>query len=543
MAGLDLSYHESEMSGGAMKVLVADPIADEGVALLRAQAGLEVAIDLGLAESQLCERVADCEAIIVRSATQITATVLQSAPRLKVVGRAGIGVDNIDVDAATERGVVVLNTPDANATTTAELTVAHILSLSRHLPSADRSMRAGEWKRSKFVGTELAGKTLGIIGYGTIGRIVAARCQGLTMHVMAFDPFVTKEVLEADGIEPRELDQLLSEADYVSLHCPVTEKTRGLINTERIAAMKRGARLINCARGGIVDEAALLAALHRGHLAGAALDVYEREPPTDSPLLEQDNVVLTPHLGASTEEAQVAVGVAIARQVVAFLDHGEAINAVNIPHVPFEELHRIQPYQHLASRLGHLLSALVPGPLEQLEVALYGRAAEVDPHLIAVEALVGLLQERMSTPVNRVNACHLAKRQGISLLESRSAETHDYLSLMMVKGTYGTEVTTLLGTLLGERHPRLVRIDDYEVESVPEGTLLLTRHDDRPGVVGALGNLLGRSNVNISRMQVGVAPDSEKAIAVIGISAPLSAELLRQVEAIPAVETVCQVTF
>ena len=524
-------------------ILIADSIADEGVAAIKAHPGFEVIVEPGLGEADLCARVRTVDAVVVRSATRITAKVLAAVERLKVIGRAGIGVDNIDVEAATERGVVVLNTPDANATTTAELAIAHLLSLSRRLPQADRSVRAGEWKRSQFIGTEVFGKTIGIVGFGTIGRIVANRCLGLQMRVVAYDPFVTKEAMAAEGVESLDLESLLANSDYVTLHCPLLDKTRGLLSRERLARMKPGSRLINCARGGLVDEAALMEALESGHLAGAALDVFEHEPPAGSPLLQQKNIVLTPHLGASTEEAQLAVGVAIARQVATFLETGEAINAVNLPHVSSEELHRIRPYQELAYRLGRLLSALAPSALQQLDVVLYGRAAELDPRPVAAEALAGLLRDRLSTPVNSVNAVPLARRQGIALLESRSLESEEYLSLVTVTGRHSGGAASVAGTLLGERHPRLVRIDDYEVETVPEGTLLITRHEDRPGVVGALGNLLGREHVNISRMQVGTGPSDGEAIAVVGISSPLSPELLHQVEEIPAVHKVYQVTL
>lgn len=525
------------------RILIADRIAEEGIAYLRSRPGFDVYVELGLGEAELCERIRDYEAVVVRSAPRITAAVITAAKKLKVIGRAGIGVDNIDVEAATERGIVVLNTPDANATTTAELTLAHILSLSRHLPQADRSVRAGEWRRAQFMGTELAGKITGIIGFGTIGRIVASRCLGLKMRVAAYDPFVTREIIEQAGAEPLELEDLLKTADYVTLHCPLTDKTRGLINRARVDLMKPGARLINCARGGLVDEAALLEAIESGHLAGAALDVYEMEPPVGSPLLKEERIVFTPHLGASTEEAQVAVGTAIAHQVAAFLETGEAINAINLPYVPAAELHKIRPYQMLAHRLGRLLAALTPAPLQQIEVALCGRAAEINPHPVAVEALVGLLEEQLSMPVNSVNAHHLARRQGIALVESRSEETYEYLSLVSVTGHYDGGTISVAGTLLSDQHPRLVRIDDYEIETVPEGTLLITRHEDRPGVIGALGNLLGRENINISRMQVGITSPESEAMAVIGISSPLSPDLLHQVLAISAVHKLYQVTL
>ena len=526
-----------------MKVLVADKIAPEGVEYLKQQEGLEVIFKTGLSEDEVCQEIADAEGLIIRSAVTVTPKVLAAAPNLKVIGRAGIGVDNIDVEAATEQGVVVLNTPDANATTTAELAIAHLFSLSRNLPAADHSVRSGKWERSAFMGAEITGKTIGVIGYGTIGRIVASRCLGLKMRVLAYDPFVTKEVFEADGVEPMDIDEMMPEVDYITMHCPLIEKTRNLINADRMAKMKPEARIINCARGGLIDEAALVEALNEGRLAGAALDVYENEPPTGSPLLDQEKIVFTPHLGASTEEAQVAVGVEISKQVATYLIDGEAINALNVPFVPSEELIKVKPYQKLALKLGHLISALASDPLERLEVTLSGKAAEVDPHPVAVEALVGLLGGQLSQPVNSVNACHLAKRQGISLVETRDEAAHDYVSLVTVEGYYNGKSIKVIGTLLGERHPRLVQIDDYEVEAVPEGVLLITKHDDKPGVVGALGDVLGKAKVNISRMHVGNSTQDGSAIAVIGVSSPLTEDQLSLVEGISMIQRVWQVTL
>ncbi len=523
------------------KILVSDKLADAGLALLNEQTDIEVDVATGLSEDELCERIGDYDGLLIRSGTTVNKRVLEAASRLKVIGRAGIGVDNIDVATATERGIIVMNTPDANATTTAELALAHMMSLSRHLPQADRSVRAGLWERSRFMGAELAHKTLAILGFGTIGRIVAKRALGLNMQVIGHDPFVTPEVFEELGVKACDLDELIESADYLTLHCPMNDHTRGIIGAERIAAMKPGARIINCARGGLVDEQALFDALQSGHLAGAALDVYAQEPPSDSPLLGLDNIVFTPHLGASTKEAQVAVSVEIARQAVTFLRTGEAINALNLPRVAPEELHRLRPYQELAHTLGRLLARLVDGPLEQVEVALFGRAAEVDPHPVAVEALVGLLGEELSIPVNRVNVTALAKRQGITLLESRSEDAQDYVSLISVSGRYADHGTRLSGTLLGEKHPRIVAIDDYEIEAVPEGTLLITRHRNQPGVVAALGKVIGDAHINISRMQIGIATDEPDAIAIIGISRPLDEQAMDQVHAIEALKSAIQI--
>ena len=523
------------------RILVADPINEQAQSLVASRPGFDVVVATDLSEEQLTECIGEYDGIIVRSKTCITASVVSAGRRLKVIGRAGIGVDNIDVAAATERGIVVLNTPDANATTTAELALAHLLSLSRHLPQADRSVRSGEWHPAKFVGTELLGKSIGVIGFGTIGRTFARRCLALKMQVLAHDPFVTPEIIEKMGAEPVTLDALLARADYVSLHCPLTEATRNMINAQRLAQMKPGARLINCARGGLIDEAALHEALQSGHLAGAALDVYAHEPPKDSPLLKLDSVVLTPHLGASTREAQQAVSVKIAEDVVAFLTTGEASGAVNLPRLSSEQLSRTRPYRHLAHALGRFIAAITPEPITDLEIGLFGRATELDPRPIISQALVGLLDKRLAIPVNQVNAAQLAQRQGIAVREARSEVTHDYLALVEIRATTTSRATTsVAGTLLGERLPRLVRVDDYEVEAVPEGHMLFTRHDDRPGVVGALGSILGRENINISRMQVGIANGKDEAIAVIGISASLSEKALAEIKALPAIRQVVQ---
>ncbi|MCP4779771.1 MAG: phosphoglycerate dehydrogenase [Hyphomicrobium sp.] len=523
------------------RILVADPIHAQGRDLLSARTGLSVDVATGLDEAALKQRIGNYDALIVRSKTRVTAPIIAAGNRLKVIGRAGIGVDNIDVEAATERGIVVFNTPDENATTTAELALGHLLSLSRHLPQADRSVRKGEWKPKNFVGAELAGKTIGVIGFGTIGRIVTRRCLAFRMRVLAYDPYVVPEVVHETGAEPADLDTLLAQADFVTLHCPLNEATTNLINALRLSQMKAGARLINCARGGLVDETALVEALRSGHVAGAAFDVYAKEPPSTSPLFEFDSVVLTPHLGASTEEAQQAVSLKIAENIASFLETGAAQSAVNLPRIPVDQVVRARPYQQLARALGHLLSALMPGPITEFEVALFGRVAEIDPRPITAGALAGLLGERLAVPVNDVNAGTLARRQGIEVREIRTEEAHDYVSLIELRGKAAQSSTSVAGTLLGERHPRLVRIDDYHVEAVPEGCLIFTRHEDRPGVVGSLGSILSRENINISRMQVGVAEGRLEAIALIGVSAPILPSALEEVQAIPGVRQAIQI--
>lgn len=525
------------------KVFVADKLAPEGIAALEEYPELEIDFSPGLSVEEAIPHARDADAIIVRSATKIKGELLAAAEKLKVVGRAGIGVDNVDLDAATERGIVVLNTPDANATTTAELAIAHMFSLSRNLPAADQSVRQGKWERNAFLGTEVCGKTVGIIGFGTIGRLAAERCRGLRMRVIGFDPFVTEKTFAEHGVERCELDELLAQADYVSLHCPVTEGTRNLLNRERLLGMKRGARLINCARGGLVDEDALLEAVQSGHLAGAALDVFVNEPPGESPLFGEANIQFTPHLGASTHEAQTAVGVEIAHQIAAFLIRGEVVNAVNVPSIAPEKLEKLAPYLDLAGKLGRVLCRMADEPLSEVEIGVFGEAGKLDTHPIASAAMVGMLCEHHSVPVNPINALHLAQRQGIKVTEVSSADSRDYVSLVRITARSNNHAVCLEGTVFDERHPRLVRINAYEVETTLEGTLLFTHHADQPGVIGTLGELIGRAGINISRMQVGVAEGTNLAIAVLGISQPLDEATLDAVRRIAAVDKALQIGF
>ena len=525
------------------QVLIADPIHEDGRKLLAAHPDIHVDIATDLDEGGLIAKIAAYDALIVRSKSRVTRSIIEMGRALKAIGRAGIGVDNIDVAAATEHGIVVFNTPDANATTTAELTIAHMMSLSRHLPQADRSVRSGEWQPTRFVGTELAGKTVGIIGFGTIGRLVAERCAALKMKVLAYDPYVTSEMMQQYSASQRNLESLLADSDYVTLHCPLTDKTHNLIDAARLSEMKSGARLINCARGGLVDENALLNALQMGHIAGAALDVFAKEPPFGSELIARDNVVLTPHLGASTKEAQQAVSIQIAEDITKFLTTGEAESAVNLPRVSSEQFSQSRPYQTLALALGRLAGALTEAPVSELVVRLFGRIADLDPRPITVEAVIGLLETRLSDRINRVNATHLAAAQGIEVRETRSQHARDYLSLIEICVVSPNKSTTVAGTLLGGRLPHLVRIDDYHVEATLGGNFLFTRHSDQPGVVGTLGGILGRENINISRMNVGVNGMADTAIALIGVSAPLSDNAIAEIRALPAIFEVVEISL
>jgi len=524
------------------KILISDKLSEAGINYLNEQDGIKIHVQTGLDEAGLCEIIGEYDALLIRSDTKVTKKVLEAAKNLKLIGRAGIGVDNVDIPAATEMGVIVMNTPDANATTTAELAIAHMMSLSRRLPAADRSVKAGKWERS-LVGVEIDHKTLGIIGFGTIGRIASTRGHGLKMNVIAYDPFVAPEIYQEYGVESVELDDLIARSDYITLHCPLIEKTKNILNAERLAKLKKGARIINCARGGLIDEAALYEALKSGQCAGAALDVFENEPPKDSPLLELDNIVFTPHLGASTTEAQVAVSVEIARQAVLFLKTGEAVNALNLPRVSAEDLSKSVDFMNLATALGKILAGLATKPITQVEVALYGKAAEAAVRPVSVSALVGVLGAQFDTPVNRVNAENIAKRQGIGLVESVCKESTDYVSLIKVTGQCGDQKFALSGALLGGRRPRLVSINHFDIEAVPEGSLIVTHHDDRPGVISQISSVLGNANINITRMQVSTADVKDQAMAVISVPNPVPDNILQQIRDLTPVKMATQINL
>jgi D-3-phosphoglycerate dehydrogenase len=526
------------------RILVADKIAQDGVNYLKEQTGFIVDVEHGLDEAGLCAKIPGYHAILVRSAVKVTEKVIDAADCLQVIGRAGIGVDNIDVDRATEKGIVVMNTPDANATTTAELTFAHILSLSRSLPAADQSVRSGKWERSKFMGAELANKTIGFIGFGNIGRIVAARAKAFKMKVVAFDPFVTDEAFEKEGVTPLEVDKLVKVSDYITLHCPVNDKTRDILNADRIKTMKKGTRIINVARGGLVDEQALYEGLKSGHLGGAALDVFENEPPDKSPLFELDNIVFTPHLGASTDEAQRAAGTELARQIAIYLQTGEPINAINLPPVSSEELLKLQPYIILANRLGKFLGGMVDEPINQLDVTLSGEASKRDARTISVESLVGVLSTRMSAPVNSVNAVSTALKNGTKLMESTCADHPSYHAAVSLTAHHGKDGKTMVeGALFDHKFPRLVRINDYNIEAVLDGHMLITRHNDQPGVIAAVSSILAKQQINISSMQLGIVNEGGKAVGIMSISIPLDKSTMDEISKLDAINKVMQVSL
>jgi D-3-phosphoglycerate dehydrogenase / 2-oxoglutarate reductase len=522
----------------AARVLVSDDLSTEAVRILK-DAGLEVDVKVGLKPDALEEIIGGYDGLAVRSATKVTAKLLEKAARLKVVGRAGVGVDNVDLDAATRRGVVVMNTPGGSSTTVAELAVAMMLSVFRHVPAATASVKAGKWEKKKFQGHEIAGKTLGVVGIGNIGSVLVDRALAMKMHVVAYDPFITPEAAAKLGATLVDLETLWREADVVSLHVPLTDQTRNLIDAATLAKMKKGAILVNCARGGVVDERALADALASGHLAGAALDVFEKEPPApDHPLLKQDAFVCTPHIGASTEEAQSAVAIAIAEQLVAYLRDGVVKNAVNAPGLPKEILQQLAPYLPLAEKLGSLAAQLAPqGPAEvTLEVA--GELAAIPMRPLAARALVGLLRHFLETPVNEVNALAIARERGIHVREARSAEPHDWVSLVTVTVRGASGETSVAGTVYGRREARIVRVGAFRVEAMPDGQVILCENDDAPGVVGNLGTALAAAGVNIARISLSRLDDRSGAFSFLNVDSAPSPQVLEQLRRLPHVRTV-----
>ena len=512
-------------------VHVADPLAEDGLVLLRERC--DVRITTGLTESDLAARLADVDALIVRSETKVTAKIFDAAPRLAVVGRAGVGVDNIDVPAATAHGVYVVNAPLGNIVSAAEHAIALTLSLLRRIAEADRSVRAGEWTRSKFIGRELRGKTLGLVGIGRVGSEVARRAAGFEMRVIAHDPFATEASARAAGAQLVDLDELLRSADVISLHTPLTEKTRNLINADALAKMKRSAVIVNCARGEVVDLAALATALEAGTIAGAALDVYPSEPlPADSPIRGARNTVLTPHIAGSTSEAQVNVAVDVVQQILDVLDGRPARNAVNAPRPPADEAGG-SAWLRLAERVGALVAQLLDGRPAKLQIAYGGKLLELDAEPLRAAVVKGMLETFSAERVNLVNALAIARTRGLVIEERRDTEAPRYAALLTVR-VGGTEVA---GTLV-QGEPRIVLIDGFWVDVPVEGHLLLTKHQDKPGLVGRVGTLLGEHDVNISSMQVGRLHPRGEALMILTLDDPVPDEVRARIGAFADVDRV-----
>jgi len=517
-----------------MKVLISDNLAPVGAKILK-EAGLEVDINTGLAPEELKKIISQYDGLVIRSATKVTEEIIEAADNLKVVGRAGIGLDNVDIPAASKRGIVVMNAPDGNSTTAAEHAIAMMMSLSRKIPQATASMKAGKWEKKKFSGREVTGKTLGIVGIGRIGAIVADRAQGLRMKVIAFDPHMPKDLVDKLGVELVSLDEMCQRADFVSVHVPFTKETKNVLSTKQFKTMKKEAMVIDCARGGVVDEAALLEALQNGEIAGAALDVFAVEPTNNEncPLLALDNFICTPHLGASTAEAQENVAVAIAEQMSDYLLNGTVTNAVNVPSVSAEVLAKIGPYSSLAEMIGALHMQIAKDGVEEVNIEYAGDLAEMETGPVTVSFLKGLFTPILKDAVNYVNAPMIAKERGIRVVESRSSQHDDFTNLLKVRVKTASGENVLAGTVFGKNEPRLVRFNTFRLEALPSGPMLFVVNDDVPGVIGDLGTTLGSFGVNISRMTVGMEEERGRNIILLNTNTLVTREQLQKVMALP----------
>jgi D-3-phosphoglycerate dehydrogenase len=523
------------------KVLISDPISKKGLEVLDRAEGLSRDVKVGLSPDDLKRIIPEYDAMIIRSETKVTREIIAAADRLKVIGRAGIGLDNVDLPAATKRGILVMNTPQENAGAAAEHSIAMMMSAARKIPQATASMKGGKWEKKNFMGIELYNKTLGIVGLGMIGSIVADRAKALQMKVIAYDPYISKAAVEQKGIDWVSLDELLGCSDFISIHTPLNDETRNLIKGEAFQKMKQGVILVNCARGGIVDEKDLYRAIKEGKVAGAALDVFEKEPATGNPLLELNEVISTPHLGASTGEAQENVAIAIARQVVDFLLRGEVRNAVNIPLVNPDVLPLLTPFFRLGEKLGSFLAQISSHAVEEVLVEYHGEVVEYGIHPVTTSVLKGLLTPHLGDTVNFVNAPVLAKERGMRVTESIRDRSEDFSSLIAIRTRGGNEEYDIAGALFGRKEPRIVKLNGFLIEATPEGYILLIHNYDRPGVIGNIGTLLGGRNINIAAMQLGRDRMGGRAIALLHVDSPLPPEVLHEVLGLPNIMSIRQI--
>ncbi|MFQ3548118.1 MAG: phosphoglycerate dehydrogenase [Armatimonadota bacterium] len=523
------------------KVLVSDKLASDGIEILKQVA--EVDVKTGLSEDELCSIIGEYDALAIRSGTKVTAKVLESAKNLKIIGRAGVGVDNVDVPVATEKGVIVVNSPGGNTLAAAELTVAMLLSLTRNIPQAHMSMCNKQWERSKFVGNEVFKKTIGILGLGKIGQEVAKRCTAFGMKVLAYDPFISSEIAEKMRVELVDFIDCIKNSDFITLHLPKNKDTVNLITHKQFEMMKDGVKIINCARGGIIDEDALVAAIKSGKCSGAAIDVYPTEPPDfSSEIFTLENVITTPHLGASTEEAQINVAIDIAEQIVDVFKGLAPRSAVNMPALAPEVLAAVQPYLPLAERMSSLAVQLIEGRPCKIEIKYAGEISNIECGPISRAVLVGLLKPALGETVNPVNAPVLAESRGIEVVESKTAEKGDFASLLSVNIKTDKGDNEISGTLFGTREMRVVSMGGYKMDISPEGVMLVAPHLNKPGIIGRVGTLLGGENVNISHMYVGLKPEStEKAIMILSVDSVVPENVMEQISQIDGIENVKQV--
>ena len=524
------------------KVLISDKM-DPNAARIFAERGCDVDVKPGMSKDELIACIGEYDGLAIRSSTKVTADVLEAATNLKVVGRAGIGVDNVDIPAASAQGVVVMNTPFGNSITTAEHAIAMIMALARQIPEANEKTQKGEWPKSAFMGVEVTGKVLGLVGAGNIGSIVASRALGLRMKVVAYDPFLTPERAVEMGVEKVDLGALLERADFITLHTPLTDETRNILNRERLEMTKKGVRIVNCARGGLIDEVALKAMLDNGHVAGAALDVFETEPPAaDHPLFGTPNFICTPHLGASTTEAQVNVALQVAEQMADYLVDGGVTNALNMPSLSAEEAPKLRPYMALAENLGSLVGQLAHGDLPKISIETEGAAAQLNQKPIVGAVLAGLMK-RYSQSVNMVNAPYLAKERGIEVREIRNEREGVYHTLVRVTVATSQGDRSVAGTLFGNGSPRLVEIFGIGIEADLEGEMLYVVNQDKPGFIGRFGQLLGEEGINIGTFHLGRRDTGGEAVLLLSVDQPISQELVRRACELEGVKVVKGLSF
>ena len=523
------------------KVLISDKM-DPNAARIFTEMGCDVDVITGETPEQLIARIGEYDGLAIRSSTKVTKAILDAATNLKVIGRAGIGVDNVDIPYASSKGVVVMNTPFGNSITTAEHAIAMMFALARQIPEANAQTQAGTWPKNGFMGVEVTGKTLGLIGAGNIGSIVASRALGLKMKVVAFDPFLTPERAVEMGVEKADLDTLLAKADFITLHTPLTDQTRNILSRENLAKTKKGVRIINCARGGLIDEAALKAALDSGQVAGAALDVFETEPAKESPLFGTPNFICTPHLGASTNEAQVNVALQVAEQMADFLVSGGVTNALNMPSLSAEEAPKLKPYMALAEKLGKLVGQLAHDNLTKIAIEVEGAAAQLNQKPITAAVLAGLMSQ-YSQSVNMVNAPFLAKERGLDVREVRHDREGEYRTLVRVTVSTSQGERSVAGTLFGNGQPRLVEIFGIGIEADLDGDMLYIVNSDAPGFIGRIGTLLGQSNINIGTFHLGRREAGGEAVLLLSLDSPVPQDVLKQACDIEGVRVVKALNF
>jgi D-3-phosphoglycerate dehydrogenase / 2-oxoglutarate reductase len=511
-----------------MKVLVSDNLAESGIDKLMDVPEFEVEVNTSLTPEEFRQIIKEYDALVIRSGTRVTAEVIESADNLKVIARAGIGLDNVDIEAASKRGIVVMNTPEGNVITTAEHTIAMMLALSRNIAQSTHSLKTGKWEKKRFRGKEVFNKVLGIIGVGRIGRVVADRAKGLKMNVIAYDPYISSEVINQMGIEGVSLDELFARADYITAHTPLTQETRNILNADAFNKMKKGVYILNCARGGIVNEQDLYEALQSGIVAGAALDVFIQEPPTDHPLLSLDQVIATPHLGASTDEAQENVAIAVADQVIDYLSRGTIRNAVNAPNIDGAVLARLRPYLLLSEKLGSMLAQITRGAMQEVSIEYIGEAASVETQPLSYSILKGLLTPILGDMVNFVNVPVIVKERNIKVTESMRSEAEDFTTLISVYVKTSEGENLVAGTIFGKKEPRIVRINNFRLEAAMQGNLLLIYNIDTPGTIGAIGTCLGRHKINISMMDVGQVLERGQNIIFLQTDTPVPRNVIQE---------------